>query len=103
MSIHTTFERAHAGFDEQNEQDLVEAIMKAIADASMVTAAALLDTQAVVLALSPSASRSPTAIQKTCDELHKRLRRRVAAAERSEDVQEFARRVFRDGDVGGQA
>jgi hypothetical protein len=55
------------------------------------------------LALSPSATRSKTSIRKTIDELRKRLQRRVAAAESDGDVQDFIRRCFRDGDVGGNA
>jgi hypothetical protein len=35
--------------------------------------------------------------------LGKRLRRKVNAAETNEDLQDFMRRTFRNGDVGGNA
>ena len=56
-----------------------------------------------ILAMSPSATRSPTAIRRTVDDLGKRLRRQIAAAEGSEDLQEFIRRTFRGNDVEGTA
>ena len=67
------------------------------------TANALLTALAVIIGLSPSATRSPTALRKTIDEFGKRLRRRVAEAESNSSVQDFARRSFRGGDVGGTA
>jgi hypothetical protein len=51
----------------------------------------------------PSTTRSPTAIRKTVDNLGKRLRRKVAAAEQSADLQEFLRRTFRHGGTEGSA
>jgi hypothetical protein len=47
--------------------------------------------------------RSKTAQRKMIDELAKRLRRRVAAAESSEDLRAFRQRAFRGGNVGGNA
>ena len=64
---------------------------------------ALLTALACVLALSPSAIRSPTAIRKTVDDLGKRLRRRVASAEQSPDLKDFVRRSFWNTDEGGNA
>jgi hypothetical protein len=108
-----TYQRATASYDEAHERELVDAIMIAIAETSRVSdanamvirtgeaASALVSCLAAVLALSPSAARSPTAMRKAVDELGKRLRRRVAAAQASEEVQAFGRRVFRGNDVGG--
>ena len=112
----TTYARAAAGYDADFERKLIEAITTAIGEASIITdanvmairtgetASALLSVLAAVLAMSPAVTRSPTAIRKTIDELGKRLRRRVAQAERNADMQDFLRRVFRgDDDVGGHA
>ena len=111
----TTYERAVAGYDPAFERQLLEAITRAIfetslcADANVMalrtgeTANALLTALAVIIGLSPSATRSPTALRKTIDEFGKRLRRRVAEAESNSSVQDFARRSFRGGDVGGTA
>jgi hypothetical protein len=51
---------------------------------------------------SPAATRSPTALRKTSDEIGKVLRRYVAENERDQLAQEFTRRTFR-GDVAGNA
>jgi hypothetical protein len=67
------------------------------------TARALVRTLGMVLALSPSVTRSPAAIRKTADEIGKVLRRHVAENERNGIAQEFLRRTFRDGSVGGNA
>jgi hypothetical protein len=111
----TAYGRAAAGYDTDFEAKLAEAITTAIAEVSMVTDAnamiirtgetvsALITVLAAMLAMSPAASRSPTAIRKVIDELHKRLRRRVAAAQADESLQEFLRRVFPGTDVGGNA
>jgi hypothetical protein len=110
----TTYARATAGYDDAHERALVEAISTAIAEASMITdasamvvrtgevASALLTCLASVLALSPSVTRSKTAQRKMLDELGKRLRQRVAAAENSE-LRAFRERVFHGNDVGGNA
>jgi hypothetical protein len=111
----TPYERAVNGYDDEHERALVDAIMTAIADVSMVTdanavvirtgetASALLTVLAGVLAMSPAAARSPTAIRRTCDELHKRLRRRVVHATADPELQSFLARVFRGTDVEGSA
>jgi hypothetical protein len=111
----TSYERATAGWDDAHERALCNAIMEAVARASMVTDAniavlrtgelvsALTTVLATAIALSPSATRSPTAIRKTVDELGKRLRRRLADAEADPVLQDFIRRTFRGTDVGGNA
>jgi hypothetical protein len=110
-----TYARAAAGYDDNFERELVAAFLEAITSESRLTdcnviairtaetASALLSALAFILALSPAASRSPTAIRKTMDELSKRLRRRVAAAESNQDLQDFIKRTFRGSDVGGHA
>jgi CHASE1-domain containing sensor protein len=67
------------------------------------TASALLTVLAATLAISSTAVRSPAALRKTIDELGKRLRRRVAAAQADPDVEEFARRCFYGPEVEGNA
>jgi hypothetical protein len=111
----TSFERATAGYDEAFEQQLAYAITVAIAETSRVTdvnaicirsgetIAALVTTLASVLAMSPSAVRSPTQIRKTLDELGKRLRRRLAAAEADPVMREFMRSTFNGTDTEGSA
>ena len=111
----TTFARATLEYDKDHERALVEAITQAIFETSTVSdanaivirtgeaAEALLTVLAGILAMSPSATRSPTAIRRTVDDLGKRLRRQIAAAEASEDLQDFIRRTFRGSDVEGTA
>jgi hypothetical protein len=111
----TTYSRAIAGYDKRHEHDLLEALAAALFERSRVSdtnaivirtgeaASALLTCLASVLAMSPSAVRSPTAIRKTVDELGKRLRKRVAAAEQNADMQTFIRRCFNGSDVEGNA
>jgi hypothetical protein len=111
----TSFERATAGYDETFEQQLADAITAAIAETSMVTDAiamvirtgetigALVTTLAAVLAMSPAATRPPTQMRKTLDELGKRLRRRLASAEADPATAEFLRRTFNTTDSGGHA
>ena len=115
IDTQTTFARAMLDYDEAHEAVLVEAITRAIFESSTVsdanaivlrtgeTAKALLTALAGVLAMSPSVSRSPTAIRKTVEELGKRLRRRASAAEQNADMREFLRRTFRDGGTEGNA
>ena len=89
----TTFARATLEYDKAHERALLEAITRAIFESSTVSdanaivirtaeaAEALLTVLAGILAMSPSATRSPTAIRRTIDDLGKRLRRQIAAAE----------------------
>jgi hypothetical protein len=110
-----TYARAAAGYDAEHEQQLLAAITAAIVETSRVAdanvialrtgeiASALLTALAGILAMSPAATRSPTAMRKMVDELGKRLRRRIAAAEDDSALQEFLRRVFRGTDVEGSA
>jgi hypothetical protein len=112
----TTYERASRCYDDEHERELIDAIMTAIAETSRVSdaaavicvrtgeaASALLSALAFVLAASPSVTRSPTAQRRMLEELGKRLRRRVAAAEASAELQDFLRHAFRGNDVGGHA
>ena len=99
----------------EHDRALLSAITKAIFTASKVSdcnavvirtgeaAEALLTALAGILAMSPSVARSPTALRRTIDNLHKRLRTKVAAAEKSADLQDFLRRSFRGNDAGGNA
>src|SRR5262245_19385442 len=111
-----TYARACASYDEEHERVLVEAILRAIFDASRVSdvdcvvlrtgelTSALLSALAACTAMSPSTTRSPTAIRKTIDDLSKRLRRRITSAEQNEVLQELIRRrFFRGNQVGGHA
>jgi hypothetical protein len=109
----TTYERATRGYDEEHERALLDAIVTAIFEALRVSdvqacvvrtgeaASALVSALALVLAVSPSAARSPTAIRKTVDDLHKRLRRRVAAAGQDAGLQDFARGFLWDTNAAG--
>ena len=110
-----TYDRATSAYDKDHERALMEAITRAIFESSTVSdtnatvirtgeaAEALLTVLAGILAMSPAATRSPTAIRRTIDDLGKRLRRQIAAAEASEDLQEFISRTFRGNDVEGTA
>jgi hypothetical protein len=111
----TTFARATLEYDKDHERALLEAITEAIFEASRISdchavvirtgeaAQALLTALACFLAMSPAATRSPSALRKTCDDFSKSLRRKVAAAEKNSDLQEFVRRSFWGDDVGGSA
>jgi hypothetical protein len=112
------FERAEAaGYDETHECALVDAIIEAIAEASLISeppavclrtgeiANALTRVLALILAMSPSAARSPAAITKLTQEVHRRLTKGAANAARDPTVNDILRRVFRDDDYerGGRA
>ena len=117
MSIRpsATFARATLEYDAEHERALFEAITEAIFEASRVSdcnavvirtgeaAQALLTALACILAMSPSVTRSPEAIRKTLDELGKRLRRKVSAAEQDADMQDCVRRSFWNTNEGGNA
>ena len=110
----TTYARATSEYDKARRA-LKEAITRTIFELSTVSdanaivirtaesAPALLTVLAGVLAMSPSATPSPTAIRRTIDDLGKRLHRKIAAAEASEDLQEFISRTFRGTDTAGSA
>jgi hypothetical protein len=109
----TTYQHARRGYDDAFEQALAAAIMEAIPQTSMVTdvnavvfrtgetASALLTVLASVLAVSPAATRSPTQIRRTVDELGKRLRVRLAKVQPV--AAEFRARVFTEDKVRGSA
>ena len=111
----TTYDRATSAYDKDHERALMEAITLTIFETSAVSdadaivirtaecAQALVIVLAGVLAMSPTATRSPTAIRRTIDDFGKRLRQQIAAAEASEDLQEFISWAFRGNDVEGTA
>src|SRR3954452_9936859 len=115
-SSRTTLAHAAAGRDDKFEAALVAAVLTAIASASRVTdanciairtgesASALVTCLAAILAMSPAATRSPTAQRELIANPAKRLRRRTAAAAASPEFADFLkRRCFRGGDEGGHA
>jgi hypothetical protein len=67
--------------------------------------AALTSVLAAVLALSPSAVRSPSAIREISEQVRKKLLRQVHAAERDPTLQDFLSRTFNhtDRERGGRA
>ena len=111
----TTYDRATSAYDKDHERALMEAITRTIFETSAVSdadaifirtaecAQALVIVLAGVLAMSPTATRSPTAIRRTIDDLGKRLRRQIAAAEQNADIQEFVRRTFNGTGTEGAA
>jgi hypothetical protein len=108
-------ERAMAGFDPAFERKLAAALVRTIADQSMIdgvrvirtgeAAAALTTVLASILALSPASTRSRAAIRKTADGFRRKLAANVRAAEGSPDFYDFKARCFRDDDQerGGRA
>ena len=102
----TTYDRATSAYDKDHERALMKAITRTIFETSAVSdpdaivirtaecAQAPVIVLAGVLAMSPAATRSPTAIRRTIDDLGKRLRRQIAAAEQNADIQQFVRRTF---------
>jgi len=111
----TTYDRATSAYDKGHERALMEAITRTVfetsavsdADAIVIRTAECAQAPAIVLAgvlaMSPAATPSPTAIRRTIDDLGKRLRRQIAAAEASEYLQEFISRAFRGNNVEGTA
>ena len=106
---------AQTTYDKGHERAFMEAITRTIFETSAVSdadaifirtaecAQALVIVLGGVLAMSPAATRSPTAIRLSIDDLGKRLRRKVAVTEASEDPQEFISRTFRGNDLEGTA
>ena len=111
----TTYAKAVLEYDEAYVRALLDAITQAIFETSRVSDAnaivvrtgeatqALLTALACILAMSPSVTRSPTAIRKLGDDIVKRLRRKVAVAEQYPDLKDFVRRSFWGNDEGGRA
>jgi hypothetical protein len=108
-------EAALAAYDERHERKLADALVRAIADQSMVdnvmvirtgeAAAALTTALASILALSPASTRSRAAIRKVADGFHRKLQAHVRQAERDADLLDLKARCFRDDDRerGGRA
>jgi anaerobic glycerol-3-phosphate dehydrogenase len=117
MTLGDALDRAHAGYDPTHREALTEAILRAIADASIINEPrvlclrtgeltdALVDVLAAAIAMSPEAIRSPAAIRKLTDELRRRSIKKVAEAGSNPDFQDFERRIFRNDDEkrGGRA
>jgi hypothetical protein len=108
------------GFDPAFDRKLVEQIASAIVEASFVdagaghsvlalrlgeTANALTTVLANILALSPNAMRSPSAIREIADGVHQKLVARLRQAERDPTFFDFKARTFNDDDRnrGGRA
>jgi hypothetical protein len=110
-----TYARAQAGYDREHERRLMEAITLTIAENSRLADCnvmclrtaeqtnALITVLAATLAMSPAATRSPAAIRHLTDEIGKRLRRCIAAAEGNADFADFLKRCFHGPGVGGRA
>jgi hypothetical protein len=112
-----SYERAQAGYDPEHERALGDAIIAAIVQSSYISeppvlclrtgeiANALTNTLALVLALSPSVTRSPHAIRKLSEEFRRRLTKGAAGAARDPTVNNFVARAFRNDDRerGGRA
>jgi hypothetical protein len=108
-------ERAQLGYDEELEAKLTEAITTAIINTSMIddclvvrtgeSAAALTTVLASMLAMSPTAARSPTAIRHIAESFRKKVAAQVRAAEADPVFHDIRARAFRDDDRerGGRA
>jgi hypothetical protein len=104
QAARTSYDRAQQ-YDPQFEADLVDAIGKAITNASMITdcnvlairtgetIAALTTVLASMIALSP-ALRQLMASRKVIDQIAKDLRRQIAAARIDPNIESFVRGVF---------
>jgi hypothetical protein len=92
----TTFKRASTSYDPDHERALV-----AVSEAS----SALETVLVMVLAMSPAATRSPTAIRERTDQIRKRLIKRAAKAAADPTMRDFLDRCFRNDDRerGGNA
>jgi hypothetical protein len=112
--------KALEGYDEQFERLLLDRIISAIVDASMLddgegkpvlclrlgeTAQALTTALACVLALSPPAAHNEAAIKQTSQSFRRKLRARVQHARRDPGLHDFLKRTFNDTDRkrGGRA
>jgi hypothetical protein len=110
----TNYARAQA-YDPDFERALTTEIEQAIFDASRITDAnclalrtgetigALTSTLAQFIALTPSATRSPTELRRFIDAISRRLRIQVQQVAADPDVRDFHKRIFRGTDVEGTA
>jgi hypothetical protein len=110
----TTYARAQQ-YDPAFERALVDEIGATIATASVCsdanvmavrtgeTIAALVTVLAGVIALTPAATRSPTALRRMVDEIAKHLRVQATQAAADPDIRAFRERVFNGTDIGGHA
>lgn len=111
------FERATSGYDPAHERALTDAIIKTVIEASLIgepsvlalrlgeIAHALTNVLVLALAMSPGATRSPTAIRHMAEEFRRRLTKRAAEAARDPTLNDFVVRAFRsdDRERGGNA
>jgi len=110
----TTYNIASREYDPTFERTVTAELIETITRISIVTdapvmvlrtaetASALLSVLALILAMSLHDARSPAAIQRTTDDLARRLRRRAADAEANENLRTVRRRSFH-GNEGGHA
>ena len=118
MSIHhsTTYARATLEYDAEHERALLDAITQAIFEIKWVSdcnavvirtgeaAQALLTALACILAMSPSATLSPSSPVQDLRRFQQELAiRKVGAAQQNSDLQEFMRRTFSGSDTEGNA
>jgi hypothetical protein len=114
----TIFEKAMSGYDDAHERAQIDANIEAITRTSLIggeppvlclrtgeIANALTNVLFIILAMSPSAVRSPAAIRKLADEFRRRLIKRVADAALDPELNDFVARAFRgdDRERGGTA
>jgi hypothetical protein len=110
----TTYDRATSAYDKGHERASMEAITRTIFETSAVSDADTIVIRpaecvkaliplAAVLVMSPTAIPSPSASRRTVDDLGRRLRRQIAAAEQNADLQEFVRCTFDGTGTGGTA
>ena len=110
-----TYERAQRGYDAEHERALLEAITEAIFETSTSERRQCGRAQNRRSHSGPAdgAGVRPRNVAvgdalahghpQDVDDLGKRLRRRVCAAEQTADLQDFVRRSFWNGDEGGNA
>ena len=101
-------ERAIAAYDVAFKAELADALVRTIADKSMIdgvmvirtgeSAAALTAALASILAMSPAAARSRAAIKQTAESVRRNLQRQVRQAERDPLFADFKSRCFHDDD-----
>jgi hypothetical protein len=110
MNVPGAFDLAQAGYDDGHEQALVEAIITAISNASLISeppvlclrtgeiTSALAKVLASTIAMSPSRVRSPAEIRKTCETIRRKVTALVRDAERDPVFADLLARCFRDDD-----
>src|SRR5262249_10244788 len=102
----TTYARAAAGYDDAHKDRLISKITAAIFNTSLLSARnapaprpaqppdALATPLAFTLAMSPDATRSPTAIRQTVNRFSKYIHRKIAAAKNDPEFQQWTSRLL---------